>query len=32
MTDKSTFRYDEWKALTDAPLLVTLALFATPSS
>ncbi len=28
MTDKSTFNDDEWKALTDAPLLVTLALFA----
>ena len=29
MTDKSVFSDDEWHALTDAPLLVTLALFAT---
>src|SRR6476620_3947572 len=28
MTDKSAFTDDEWKALTEAPLLVTLALFA----
>ena len=28
MTDKSAFSDDEWRALTDAPLLVTLALFA----
>jgi hypothetical protein len=28
MTDRSAFSDDEWKALTDAPLLVTLALFA----
>jgi len=28
MTDKSVFTDDEWKALTEAPLLVTLALFA----
>ncbi|MGZ4690218.1 MAG: hypothetical protein ACXVKA_03040 [Acidimicrobiia bacterium] len=29
MTDKSAFTDDEWHALTDAPLLVTLAIFAT---
>jgi hypothetical protein len=29
MTDKSAFNDDEWHALTDAPLLVTLAMFAT---
>ena len=29
MTDKSVFSDDEWHALTDAPLLITLALFAT---
>ena len=29
MTDKSVFTDDEWHALTDAPLLVTLAMFAT---
>jgi hypothetical protein len=29
MTDKSAFTEDEWHALTDAPLLVTLAIFAT---
>jgi hypothetical protein len=29
MTDKSVFSADEWHALTDAPLLVTLAMFAT---
>ena len=29
MTDKSAFTDDEWHALTDAPLLVTLAMFAT---
>jgi hypothetical protein len=28
MTDKSIFSDDEWKALTEAPLLVTLAVFA----
>jgi hypothetical protein len=28
MTDKSAFTDDEWKELTEAPLLVTLALFA----
>ena len=28
MTDRSAFTDDEWKALTEAPLLVTLALFA----
>jgi hypothetical protein len=28
MTDKSAFTDEEWKALTEAPLLVTLALFA----
>ncbi len=28
MSDKSVFTDDEWKALTDAPLLVTLAVFA----
>jgi len=28
MTDKSMFREDEWHALTDAPLLVTAAIFA----
>ena len=28
MTDKSTFTDDEWHALTDAPLLVTMAIFA----
>ena len=28
MTDKSAFTDDEWKAITEAPLLVTLALFA----
>ncbi len=28
MTDKSAFTDDEWKVLTEAPLLVTLALFA----
>jgi hypothetical protein len=28
MTDKSAFTEEEWKALTEAPLLVTLALFA----
>lgn len=28
MTDKSVFSDDEWKALCDAPLLVTLAVFA----
>jgi hypothetical protein len=28
MTDKSVFTDEEWKALTEAPLLVTLALFA----
>ena len=28
MTDKPAFTDDEWKALTEAPLLVTLALFA----
>ncbi len=28
MTDKSAFTDDEWHALTDAPLLVTLAIFA----
>jgi hypothetical protein len=28
MTGRSVFSDDEWKALTDAPLLVTLALFA----
>jgi hypothetical protein len=28
VTDKSAFTDDEWKALTEAPLLVTLALFA----
>jgi hypothetical protein len=27
MTDKSTFTDDEWHALTDAPLLVTAAVF-----
>jgi hypothetical protein len=29
MTDKSVFSDDEWHALTDAPLLITLAIFAT---
>jgi hypothetical protein len=29
MTDKSVFTDDEWHALTDAPLLITLAMFAT---
>ena len=29
MTDKSAFTEDEWHALTEAPLLVTLAIFAT---
>jgi hypothetical protein len=29
MTDQSAFTDDEWHALTDAPLLVTLAMFAT---
>jgi hypothetical protein len=29
MTDKSAFTDDEWHALTDAPLLITLAMFAT---
>ena len=28
MTDKSAFTDDEWHALTDAPLLVTAAVFA----
>lgn len=28
MTDKSAFTDEEWKAITEAPLLVTLALFA----
>jgi hypothetical protein len=28
MTDKSAFTDDEWRALTDAPLLVTAAIFA----
>lgn len=28
MTDKSAFTADEWHALTDAPLLVTMAIFA----
>ena len=28
MTDKSAFTDDEWKAITDAPLLVSLAMFA----
>ena len=28
MTDKSAFTEDEWKALTEAPLLVTVALYA----
>lgn len=29
MTDRSMFSDDDWHALTDAPLLVTLAIFAT---
>ena len=28
MTDKSVFSDDEWKAITEAPLLVTLAMVA----
>src|SRR5881398_3475031 len=28
MTDKSAFTEDEWEALTDAPLLITAAIFA----
>jgi hypothetical protein len=28
MTDKSAFTQDEWDALTDAPLLITAAIFA----
>jgi len=32
MTDKSVFSDEEWHALTDAPLLITLALFAPEST